>query len=147
MSTSSINDLLHYCRERFQVRVFAPVAVVLTLASFSAMTPQNLMPGLLSLALSFSLLFQFRLWDDLADRAGDCIRHPERVLCGPVQLKWFYGTVIVLCLFNFILLWFIHHAIEFTVLCTLTALWYFAFSERRRLSIAGRHLLLLKYPA
>ena len=66
MFKSSTETLIRYRRERFRWRVFGPVAVVLTVAAI----PAPLLFPLSFLAVML-VLFQFRLWDDLADRDYD----------------------------------------------------------------------------
>jgi hypothetical protein len=71
--------LTAYLRERFPLRIFGLAATGLLAAASWASTPT---PATLihATALSALLLLQFRLWDDLEDRARDRATHPERLL-------------------------------------------------------------------
>ena len=70
-----------YLHERFQLRIFGPAALGIVVAAGWAGTAA-ITPGTLAFATACSvlLLLQFRLWDDLEDRARDAATHPERLL-------------------------------------------------------------------
>jgi 4-hydroxybenzoate polyprenyltransferase len=143
MCKSSTETLIRYRRERFRWRVFGPVAVVLTVAAI----PAPLLFPLSFLAVML-VLFQFRLWDDLADRDYDLIHHPHRVLPQCDRAWSFYGFVIAAGLTSSVLLLLLGHPIApFLLLCGATLLWYAQVPGRTRRTILGRHVLLLKYPA
>lgn len=75
-----MEDFFAYRRERLQLWLFGPVVLLLTGASCWA--ANSIQPGaaLRAAALMALLVVQFRLWDDLADRAHDRAIHPGRVL-------------------------------------------------------------------
>ena len=141
-----INSIRLYRRERFPLRMFMPVAGTLTVASLAGTKPGGIFDTLGSGAMSVLLLFQFRLWDDLADRQGDCLRHPERFLCGPVGIASLYMVVVFSGLACAAALLMRGRWLEFVLVCGAALFWYAGFSEKARHSIAGRHVLLLKYP-
>ena len=137
-----------YRRERFPLRVFAPVATVLTFAAFAKDAPDDLPQLLLSLAASMLLLFQFRVWDDLGDRDHDIVHHPGRVLSRCRRASWFYALVAVIGLVNCLIFFRLGHSpIPFLLICGGALLWYTRVSAVSRSSLTGRHMLLLKYPA
>ncbi len=71
--------MFEYWHERLPLRVFGPIALGL---AAPAHIPRPSGPAAFVADVTFAvlLLAQFRLWDDLADRSADAIRHPHRVL-------------------------------------------------------------------
>src|SRR5262245_55145364 len=79
--------LRSYLHERLRLRIYAPVALGITiLGIWSAGRPLLASPRLAladavsGVAAVLALCLQFRLWDDLEDREHDRQTHPERVL-------------------------------------------------------------------
>jgi 4-hydroxybenzoate polyprenyltransferase len=139
----STDTLIRYRRERFCWRTFGPVAMVLTIAAIPA--PLQFPLSFLTLML---VLFQFRLWDDLADRDYDVIHHPHRVLSQYHRASFFYGLVVAAGLTSSVLLSLLGRSIApFLLLCVATLFWYGQVPGPTRRTILGRHVLLLKYPA
>jgi hypothetical protein len=69
-----------WCRERLPWRVFVPAIAALTAAACWTAGTLTL-PSLAGTAVLVTLLvLQFRLWDDVADRARDAVSHPRRVV-------------------------------------------------------------------
>ena len=138
--------VVDYLRERFRLRLFVPLAlliaatVVVPSASWTSYT--------VDCGFALLLLAQFRVWDDLADRARDRVEHPGRVLTNAgeaTQVVAFCGALAVLniCL----AVWRDATGTAVGVLATLNAalaVWYLARTHR---SVAGEQLLLAKYPA
>ena len=148
MFESWIETFRLYRCERFPLRIFALVAVVLTLAAFVEGIPHDWFEVLLSWMASVLLLLQFRIWDDLGDRNHDAVHHPDRVLSRCHQVSAFYLLVAFTGLSNWIVFRLLgHSAIPFLLICVPAFFWYMLFDETSRRSIAGRHVLLLKYPA
>ena len=82
MRASSGELILAWLRERYPLRTFAPLAVLLAAASVA--TSDGSTTGFSavawSAALALLLVLAFRLWDDLEDVPSDRIEHPRRVL-------------------------------------------------------------------
>jgi hypothetical protein len=135
-----------YLAERFSLRVFVPMAVVIAgAASGGALSGARL---LLDAAFGLLLLAQFRSWDDLADRGRDAVSHPERVLVRAMSTAPLVAFSGALATLNICL------AIQrddsgvavavLVVLIGVLGAWY---SFRTLRTAAGDHLLLSKYPA
>jgi len=69
-----------YFRERLRVRLFGPVVLMLTCGACWAANIQHPWTCVRAAGLMTLLVVQFRLWDDLADRARDRLTYPGRVL-------------------------------------------------------------------
>ena len=67
-----------YLRERFHLRLFGALAVAIAIGASGARFDWASL--VVDSGFALLLLAQFRLWDDLADRARDGIEHPDRVL-------------------------------------------------------------------
>src|SRR5437870_9734138 len=76
----SLEELIRYRRSRVPLRLYLPLAVFLTIAAQLTGRQGTILTLLIDLALAGTMLFQFRLWDDLTDRERDRLEHPERVL-------------------------------------------------------------------
>lgn len=98
-------------------------------------------------ALAFSLIAQFRLWDDLADRARDRSAHPQRVLARIDDVRVFVVACIALGGVNAAALFALHDVARvagWTLLCIGSGAWYRGHTSR---ALLHTHVLLLKYPA
>jgi len=135
-----------YFKERFRLVVFVPLAVVLTIAASAGRYDSAAI--LYDAATALLLLLQFRLWDDLADRSADTIRHPERVLVKAPSADPFVRVCVALAFVNIALSAARDDSgLALVVLCVLHAAlgaWYL---RRSRRSLPGDQLLLAKYPA
>jgi hypothetical protein len=136
-----------WLRERFRAVVFVPVALVIGAAA-SAAGSFAVWRLVQDAAFVLSLLLQFRLWDDLADRSADAIMHPDRVLVKAPSTRSFRTLCSALGLINIVFaIRADQTAIAVSTLIALNgalALWY---ALRSRRSLAGDQLLLAKYPA
>ena len=72
---------MNYLRERYPFRFFLPLAAAFTAAAFVDGMPRGQADIFLCWVVAFSMVFQFRLWDDLGDLPYDRIHHSQRVLC------------------------------------------------------------------
>lgn len=77
---SSVELITAWTRSRFPLSLYGPLAGLITAAALSAGGAGSVAHILERAGLALLLLFQFRLWDDLADRSWDRSAHPERVL-------------------------------------------------------------------
>src|SRR2546423_6023896 len=68
MVKSWIENFKKYVKERFPLRVFAPLVFVLVAAAFASGIPERAPDLIMCVFAIMILVFQFRLWDDLADR-------------------------------------------------------------------------------
>lgn len=75
-----------YFRERFPPAVFGPVFTLVSVAAFWSVANTTGLRLAVGVLLGIALVAQFRLWDDLEDRARDRTTHPTRVLVNaPVE--------------------------------------------------------------
>jgi len=148
---STANTLSAYRRERFPAGIFLPLAVALAGAAVLASGPVSALAFALHVLLAGSLLFQFRLWDDLADRAHDRVTHPDRVLVRSESVAPFRLLLLVSAAGNLFALLLWHGlAIQLVVLLGLNAagcVWYRLLRPWLPGPILGYHVVLLKYPA
>ena len=135
-----------YLRERFDLRIFLPLAVVI--ASPTLMADAGWRQFALDCGFALLLLTQFRMWDDLADRQHDALAHPDRVLVRTADVTQVIASVAALAVTNIcVSVWRDRTGIAVSVLAALNgvfAIWYLARSTR---SLFGEYLLLAKYPA
>jgi hypothetical protein len=135
-----------YLAERFSVRMFAPLAVVIAIAasagglSFTGVGADAV--------FAILLLAQFRSWDDLADRGHDAVTHPDRVVvqaASVAPLVAFSGglAIVNIC----IAVMRDATGIAVAVLAALVGVLGTWYSLRRTRTAAGDSLLLAKYPA
>ena len=153
MSRSWVDGSILYARERYPFRVFVPIAVGLALAGLtdewlqSTQGSHGSLEFLVSVVVTVTMMFQFRLWDDLADQPYDRIHHPTRVLSKTSTLAPFALNVALAGMVSVILLVLAEaNYLGFVLLNLAATVWYIAIPIDWRRSIAGRHVLLLKYP-
>ena len=156
MSSSSPADLRAWRRERFQLRRFGPLALVLALAaSAGAGRPRMERLGRDAL-LALLLLLQFRLWDDLADLPRDRVDHPARVLCRAATHGRFRAAMVGSAGASTLLLARPsgHRQppspaglLGFAALNAGLFAWYAGPGRRHSGTALGAHVVLLKYPA
>jgi hypothetical protein len=131
-----------YAAERLPLRLLLPVGVALALAAGGDRTVWELAADAV---LALSLVVQFRIWDDIADRKRDAIGHPSRVLVR-TAVRPFEIAAVALGVANlaYLTLRGPGAATLFVVLTATLAVWY---GWRAGHTAAGTHLLLAKYPA
>jgi hypothetical protein len=151
MWISSIRVLRRYADERFAWGQFLSMALFLVLASLAAGRKTSVLGLTLELALACSFLFQFRLWDDLADRAIDRLDHPERFLAQARSVRIFEWFTAVLGLLNFGFIAALRsHPVPLTtwVALNLGFLGWYAWRPDPAIHrLLNAHVILLKYPA
>lgn len=88
---SNFEPMLAYRKERFDFILFLPFSLYLTVVSQSASSLNlSLLQYSMTFGLSLTLLFQFRLWDDLFDIDYDRRNHPHRILSKQARLSPFW---------------------------------------------------------
>lgn len=132
--------------ERMPWMRFGPLAVLIAWAACSG---EAIEAATLAIrcALAWMLLAQFRLWDDLVDRARDRGAHPERALARRQDVGAMAAACAVLGAANALALGLrlgIAAVALFAGLSAGLAAWYRCHAER---GLLHAHVLLLKYPA
>ncbi|HSE16321.1 MAG TPA: hypothetical protein VLB46_04670 [Pyrinomonadaceae bacterium] len=148
---SSIKLIYVYWRERYPVSVFLPFAIVIAAAGAAAGgSLPTVRDAVIGCVLAYTLVFVFRIADDLADLGSDRLRHPDRVLVQAVSVN----PIIVLASLiaaGDILLMLLQpqpgaRIAVFVAISIFLLLWY---RWRARLGagpLAGAHVVLIKYP-
>jgi hypothetical protein len=135
-----------YLRERLDLRIFVPLAVVI--AAPPMIADPRWTRFIVDGGFAFLLLTQFRTWDDLADREHDAVAGSGRVLVRATDVTQVIAFVAALGVLNICLsVWRDATGIAVGVLAALNGtlgIWYLARTHR---SLFGEYLLLAKYPA
>jgi len=143
---SSLDSLSQWRSTRLPWPRYLPLAALLVWAASSAggASIASIVAGFF---VAFSLIAQFRLWDDLADRARDRARDPQRVVVRAQSIAPFETFVLLLGAANAIALWwtFGAHALAGQLLLMSAAALCYACCQGRGLLHAA--VLHLKYPA
>ena len=135
-----------YLGERFRVRFFGLVGLVIAAGALGG-RPDPWAFGLAFLG-AMSLLAQFRIWDDLADRGKDMSAHPERVLVRAPSPGPIAGLGVGLFSINVALaLQRDTTVLSLFLLALLHAALGVHYLRRNRRTLLGDQLLLAKYPA
>jgi hypothetical protein len=103
--------------------------------------------ALTNVVLAFTLVVQFRLWDDLTDRSRDRIEHPERILAVARDLRPFVAAAWCIGVGNAVALaggYGMSTCLGFLVLNAAIAAWY---RLHRKRGLTHIFVLYLKYPA
>lgn len=148
-SDSPMNELLKYRKERFPFGIFLPLGIFLCVASWAAGTPQTVAELPWDLLLSLSLVFQFRLLDDLADRQRDRRDNPQRVLSRTTAPEEFVGWLAVVFVANCAALMWLKPLPRLGVFLCLTLTMFGCYRAARRWPrtfVSNYHIVLLKYP-
>jgi 4-hydroxybenzoate polyprenyltransferase len=144
------NGLAAYLRTRLPASRFGPLGLGLVLAGLAGGPAPG--PGTLlwQLALAASLLLQFRVWDDLADRERDRRRHPRRVLVTARRLGPFHALHGAAAGAGVLLLAAGpdpgRRLAVYGLLALALALWYGPGRRRWTQPVLGYHVVLAKYP-
>ncbi len=152
LSVLPIEEAARYSRTRFPVKIYLPLALFICAAALAGGRPLEPINLTLAFALALSLLFQFRLWDDLGDRERDRLDFPERVLVRTTSVKFFQTLVFVAFLYNFALIGVLAGSswqlktIVFALLNGSFFMWYRWRFELCRNEIGASHVVLGKYP-
>jgi hypothetical protein len=147
MSEHWVDEAMNYLRDRFPLRIFLPLAAALTAAAFAGTSLRGLPEIVACWLTAASILFQFRLWDDLGDLKFDRVYHPERVLSRSATPGRYIHIVGGMGLLNIILLMLLGRSYyAFSGLSLAALVWYGCTDIELRRSVLGRHVTLVKYP-
>ena len=145
MYASSLDLICAWQVSRLSLWRYVPLSMLIAGAAWAGGSAGSL-PVLASMVLAFMLTAQFRLWDDLVDRARDRQAHPLRVVVNAESTTAFVRVLVALGMLNVLglgLISGIAAAVVLLGLVALLALWYWAHHGRGLIHI---HALLLKYP-
>jgi 4-hydroxybenzoate polyprenyltransferase len=139
--------MIAYWRERFAPGRFVPAAVLLAMAA-TATSGGGANDWAVRTCLALSLIAQFRIWDDLADRRRDRHMHPTRVLVAASSARPFVLQAIALAAINLALLAAIEGpaAARLLLAVNAAAAAYYVLRTPHR-TIGSDLVLLAKYPA
>ncbi len=146
---SWINDWCRYRSSRFPLRLYLPLAILIcTAANVSAQSVSSVRLAI-DFMLTCSLLFQFRLWDDLSDVQRDRVEHPQRVLSQATSLSHFRWLLVISLLSNVGIVAVAKPMSSLLVFFGLDAFFVISYQLRRALQRPcwfSFHGVLLKYP-
>ena len=131
-------------------RHYLPLALFLCAAGLAGGLPVTVFGAALTVLLAYTLVFQFRLWDDLSDQQFDRVDHPQRVLSQACSIARFYRLEIALFTFNLVLIslrsgsWL--RLLIFLLLNGIFLLWYRWRYKLTLGAVAASHMVLIKYP-
>ena len=139
--------MIAYWRERFPPFRFVPAAVLIAMAS-TATDGGGAAEWAIRSGLALSLIAQFRIWDDLADRERDRRAHPARVLVASPAVWPFVAQAIALAALNAALLFVVEGfaAARLLLIVSAAAAAYYVLRARHR-TVGSDLVLLAKYPA
>jgi hypothetical protein len=138
--------LLRYRAERFPLGMAFPVPCLLALAAWPGGF-HSVTSFAIDSFLGFLLFGQFRILDDLADRHRDAAVHPARLLVRSTTVWPVAAAGLLLATLSVAMLWLRGDRLAtgfYAALVVLLPTWYLVRGPR---TLAGDHLLLLKYPA
>lgn len=149
LSKFLVIDLWHYIRTRLLCLRMLLLLLFLLLLSRVPRPPSEITGWLLwDTLLMTTLLFQFRLWDDLADIEQDQRHSPDRILVKTEYRTHFRILTGVVAGLNALLILQLSTWISLVIFGLLTGglwLWYH-YPQRHTFPILSFHIVLLKYP-
>ena len=143
---SSLEHVSAWRSTRFPWPRFLALAGLLVWAASSAGGASAAMTAA-GFLLAVSLVAQFRLWDDLVDRARDRDAHPQRVIARCASTVPFECGACLLGAANALALFWLHGervVLAYLLLIAIAALWYLRHRARGLTHVLVLHL---KYPA
>lgn len=148
---SSIKLIYAYWRERYPVSVFLPFAILIAAAGAAAGgSLPTVRDAAIGCVLAYTLVFVFRIADDLADLSSDRLHHPDRVLVQSPCVTPIIVLALVIAAGDILLLLLQPHAAaRIAVLFAISIFLLLWYRWRTRLGagpLAGAHVILLKYP-
>ena len=139
--------MIGYWRERFDLLRFGPAAALVGMAA-AATGDSALTTWGVDTLLALTLIAQFRLWDDLADRQRDRRHHSDRILATAVRIWPFVTQAVGLAAVNAALVLQLEGPTPATglLVLNLAAAAYYALRGSER-TVGSDLMLLAKYPA
>jgi hypothetical protein len=138
-----------YLRERFPLRIFGLAAIgIVAAAGWATIARPTPATRIYATAFSAFLVLQFRLWDDLEDRAHDRTLHPERLMVRTPGAQ--YGRVLICLAVAKVPARGIRRSPAAVEVALLDLVFFMAYRRTRRHvpDAAWRYsILLIKYPA
>jgi 4-hydroxybenzoate polyprenyltransferase len=147
-SRSIATELCAYAGTRL-LRLHVLALGIVVGACGAAASPARLAVLATSVALAMAMVWQFRLWDDLADIAYDRAHHPERILVGTGALRSFRRALVLsaLCLAPTLAMARGTLSVAlYAALAAALALAYRCFDAYPGARLLRSHLVLAKYP-
>lgn len=142
------DEVMRYRKSRMPARIYLPLVLFLCTASFATGWPTTAASWMVNLVLAGTLLFQFRLWDDLSDVDDDRLDHPGRVLCQATTLFPFWLVIAITFAFNVTLIAVSRTeaaVAAFLILNAVMLVWYWNNNSRVN-AVVRYHVVLIKYP-
>lgn len=149
MYASFSEELFVYMRTRFRPGIYVPLAAFLSAAAAIGAQAYPWDRIAATVLISLLLLFQFRVWDDLADRRRDAVEHPDRVLPVSGHIGKYGWLVIAMATMNTAIVIAFGtplHVIAFAGLNLALLAWYGLLREYVEHQLLHSHVVLLKYP-
>lgn len=148
---SSIKMIHAYWRERYPVSLFVPFAILIAAVGFAAGgSLPTVRDALMGCVVAYTLVFVFRIVDDLADLGSDRLRHPDRVLVQASGVTPLVMLALVIAGGDILLILSQQRpGVRLAVLAALSLfllLWYFVRARLRTGPLASAHVILVKYP-
>jgi 4-hydroxybenzoate polyprenyltransferase len=144
------DEMLSYVRSRFPLWAYVPLALFLWIAGLAGGRPAGGADVAYGFGLACSLLFQFRLWDDLADRERDEKERPGRVLIPTTHRVSFHTLALLAFLLNIVLILLrvglSVKLLAFLLLSAALLTWYRFRPRWSANPILEYHVVLAKYP-
>lgn len=148
-SRSSAELITAWTCSRFPLSRYGPLAGLLTAAALTGGGAEGIAGVLERMVLALLLLFQFRLWDDLADRSRDRPAHPERVIAQASSVRALHGLLAAVTLASVSIV-AVRPSVFGTLWPSLVLLaggaLYYRIVRPRLSALAAAALLLAKYP-
>ena len=148
---SSIKLIHAYWRERYPVSIFVPFAILIAAAGVAAGgSLPTVRDAVIGGVLAYTLVFVFRIADDLADLRSDRLRYPGRVLVQASSVSPIVVLALVITAGDVLLI--LRQPSPGVRLAVLGAIslflgfWYLLRADLRAGPLASAHVILVKYP-
>ena len=145
---SFLEDLTAYATTRLMVGRITLLWLVLSACALIVSGEISLVSAMLGSVLAATLIAQFRLWDDLADREYDAVSHPQRVLVTTSHARrvaYLCGVLTLPITATLVFGYGTSHLLVYVSLFVAMALLY-AYGGTAMPRLLRAHLVLLKYP-